>query len=190
MLKGLIEKLFGLTSIYEYNDVCEKNHILAIKLTKQKEFIKQLQKTLRTVELENALLHADKKELNQEKQLITEKKVTYEKLFNTERKKLNKLLNKYSRTKEQVQRHYVRTLELDADLELERSKYAKERALNKLNSIMIETLYARLDYVCFGSILPKALRVHELTLYKHLYTTVDLTYYMDRYGNLGVSARI
>lgn len=190
MLKKSIAKLFGVIDINDYYDVCERNHILETKLAKQKEFIERLQRTLRTAELENALLNADKKELSQEKELITEKQTTYEKLFNTERKKLNKLLNKYSKTKVKVQKYYDLTLKLNADLELERNKYKKEKAINKLNSTMIETLYTRLDYVCFGSFIPKVLRVHELTLYKHLYTTVDLNYYIDKYGNVGVSARV
>ena len=48
--------------------------------------------------------------------------------------------------------------------------------------LISEAAIEKLEYLCFGSVLPKALRPSSLDRYQHLYKPVTPTYFKDRYG--------
>lgn len=48
--------------------------------------------------------------------------------------------------------------------------------------LISEAALEKLEYLCFGSILPTALRPSSLDRYQHLYKPVTPTYFKDRYG--------
>lgn len=48
--------------------------------------------------------------------------------------------------------------------------------------VISEAAMEKLEYLCFGSVLPKALRPSSLDRYQHLYKPVTPTYFKDRYG--------
>lgn len=48
--------------------------------------------------------------------------------------------------------------------------------------VISEAAIEKLEYLCFGSVLPKALRPSSLDRYQHLYKPVTPTYFKDRYG--------
>lgn len=52
--------------------------------------------------------------------------------------------------------------------------------------LISEAALEKLEYLCFGSILPKALRPSHLDRYQHLYKPVTPTYFKDRYGRLAI----
>lgn len=48
--------------------------------------------------------------------------------------------------------------------------------------VISEAAIEKLEYLCFGSVLPKVLRPSSLDRYQHLYKPVTPTYFKDRYG--------
>ena len=52
--------------------------------------------------------------------------------------------------------------------------------------VISEAALEKLEYLCFGSILPKALRPSHLDRYQHLYKPVTPTYFKDRYGHIAI----
>ena len=48
--------------------------------------------------------------------------------------------------------------------------------------VISEAAIEKLEYLCFGSVLPKALRPSSLDRYQHLYKPVTPTYFKDQYG--------
>ena len=54
------------------------------------------------------------------------------------------------------------------------------------HKLISEAALEKLEYLCFGSILPKALRPSHLDRYQHLYKPVTPTYFKDRYGRLAI----
>lgn len=54
------------------------------------------------------------------------------------------------------------------------------------HKLISEAALEKLEYLCFGSILPKALRPSHLDRYQHLYKPVTPTYFKDHYGRLAI----
>lgn len=52
--------------------------------------------------------------------------------------------------------------------------------------LISEAALEKLEYLCFGSILPTALRPSSLDRYQHLYKPVTPTYFKDRYGRSAI----
>lgn len=54
------------------------------------------------------------------------------------------------------------------------------------HKLISEAALEKLEYLCFGSILPKALRPSHLDRYQHLYKPVTPTYFKDQYGRFAI----
>ena len=86
-----------------------------------------------------------------------------------------RLLRKQGEFKEQIKELIQRNEELFGEaLELKDQAYYYK--------LISEAALEKLEYLCFGSILPTALRPSSLDRYQHLYKPVTPTYFKDRYG--------
>ena len=97
-----------------------------------------------------------------------------------------RLLRKQGEFKEQIKELVQRNEELVqnfADLFDETLEFKDQAYYYKLIS---EAALEKLEYLCFGSILPTALRPSSLDRYQHLYKPVTPTYFKDRYGRSAI----
>lgn len=86
-----------------------------------------------------------------------------------------RLLRKQGEFKEQIKELNQRNEDLFGEaLELKDQAYYYK--------LISEAAMEKLEYLCFGSILPKALRPSSLDRYQHLYKPITPTYFKDRYG--------
>lgn len=86
-----------------------------------------------------------------------------------------RLLRKQGEFKEQIKELTQRNEEFFSEaLELKDQAYYYK--------VISEAAMEKLEYLCFGSVLPKALRPSSLDRYQHLYKPVTPTYFKDRYG--------
>lgn len=86
-----------------------------------------------------------------------------------------RLLRKQGEFKEQIKELTQRNEDLfNEALELKDQAYYYK--------LISEAALEKLEYLCFGSVLPKALRPSSLDRYQHLYKPVTPTYFKDRYG--------
>lgn len=86
-----------------------------------------------------------------------------------------RLLRKQGEFKEQIKELNQRNEDLFGEaLELKDQAYYYK--------LISEAALEKLEYLCFGSILPTALRPSHLDRYQHLYKPVTPTYFKDRYG--------
>lgn len=86
-----------------------------------------------------------------------------------------RLLRKQGEFKEQIKELNQRNEDLSGEaLELKDQAYYYK--------LISEAALEKLEYLCFGSILPTALRPSSLDRYQHLYKPVTPTYFKDRYG--------
>jgi hypothetical protein len=86
-----------------------------------------------------------------------------------------RLLRKQGEFKEQIKELNQRNEDLFSEaLELKDQAYYYK--------LISEAALEKLEYLCFGSVLPKALRPSSLDRYQHLYKPVTPTYFKDRYG--------
>lgn len=130
-----------------------------------KKNIKILQKSLleRTKEIQSTISESDRKvkQLNAKNLRLLRKQGEF-------KEKIKELVQ---HNKELVQNH--------ADLFDDALEFKDQAYYYKLIS---EAAIEKLEYLCFGSILPKALRPSSLDRYQHLYKPVTPTYFKDRYG--------
>ena len=127
-----------------------------------KENIKILQKSLseRSKEIQSIISESDRKV----KQLNA---------------KNLRLLRKQGEFKEQIKELNQRNEDLFGEaLELKDQAYYYK--------LISEAALEKLEYLCFGSILPTALRPSSLDRYQHLYKPVTPTYFKDRYGRSAI----
>lgn len=97
-----------------------------------------------------------------------------------------RLLRKQGEFKEKIKELIQRNEELvqnHADLFDDALEFKDQAYYYKVIS---EAALEKLEYLCFGSILPKALRPSHLDRYQHLYKPVTPTYFKDRYGRLAI----
>lgn len=86
-----------------------------------------------------------------------------------------RLLRKQGEFKEQIKELNQRNEDLFGEaLELKDQAYYYK--------LISEAAMEKLEYLCFGSILPKALRPSSLDRYQHLYKPITPTYFKDHYG--------
>lgn len=86
-----------------------------------------------------------------------------------------RLLRKQGEFKEQIKELTQRNEEFFSEaLELKDQAYYYK--------VISEAAMEKLEYLCFGSVLPKALRPSSLDRYQHLYKPITPTYFKDRYG--------
>ena len=90
-----------------------------------------------------------------------------------------RLLRKQGEFKEQIKELNQRNEDLFGEaLELKDQAYYYK--------LISEAALEKLEYLCFGSILPTALRPSSLDRYQHLYKPVTPTYFKDRYGRSAI----
>lgn len=90
-----------------------------------------------------------------------------------------RLLRKQGEFKEQIKELTQRNEEFFSEaLELKDQAYYYK--------VISEAAIEKLEYLCFGSVLPKALRPSSLDRYQHLYKPVTPTYFKDRYGRSAI----
>lgn len=97
-----------------------------------------------------------------------------------------RLLRKQGEFKEKIKELIQRNEELvqnHADLFDEALEFKDQAYYCKVIS---EASIEKLEYLCFGSVLPKALRPSSLDRYQHLYKPVTPTYFKDRYGRSAI----
>ena len=93
-----------------------------------------------------------------------------------------RLLCKQGEFKEEIKKLTIVNEELTKDYqELFKNALSSMRQSEYYKTVS-EAAIEKLEYLCFGSVLPKALRPSSLDRYQHLYKPVTPTYFKDRYG--------
>lgn len=93
-----------------------------------------------------------------------------------------RLLRKQGEFKEEIKKLTIVSEELTKDYqELFKNALSSMRQSEYYKTVS-EAAMEKLEYLCFGSVLPKALRPSSLDRYQHLYKPVTPTYFKDRYG--------
>jgi hypothetical protein len=93
-----------------------------------------------------------------------------------------RLLRKQGEFKEEIKKLTIVNEELTKDYqELFKNALSSMRQ-GEYYKVISEAAIEKLEYLCFGSVLPKALRPSSLDRYQHLYKPVTPTYFKDRYG--------
>lgn len=93
-----------------------------------------------------------------------------------------RLLRKQGEFKEEIKKLTIVNEELTKDYqELFKNALSSMRQGEYYKTVS-EAAIEKLEYLCFGSVLPKALRPSSLDRYQHLYKPVTPTYFKDRYG--------
>ena len=125
---------------------------------------KELNKKNQEVEDLKLLVNTVKNEL----ELVKADNIKLNKSFKKEQKKVHRLLEK---------RYVLRNAFL---------KKEKECAYLSIYNNLLTT---RLEYLCFGSIMPKILVPSGIHRYQHLFKPVNINYFIDKYGQLRAEAQ-
>ena len=171
----MIKKLFSLLGYVPKEDLMAYQKQLeegTIVMDRTRTIIQSLKKNIK-------ILQKSLSERNKEYQSITSKLDYKVKQLNA---KNLRLLRKQGEFKEEIKKLTIVNEEL--------TKNYQELFKNALSSMrqgeyyktVSEAAIEKLEYLCFGSILPKALRSSSLDRYQHLYKPVTPTYFKDRYG--------
>lgn len=168
MIKRLF-KFFGYIPKDEITSYQKQLEDGVIIMNKARAVIKGLKKNIKI--LEKAVITK-----NKELQSIISKSDYKVKQLNA---KNLRLLRKQGEFKEQIKELTQHNAELFDD-----SLKFKDQAY--YYKVISEAALEKLEYLCFGSILPKALRPSYLDRYQHLYKPVTPTYFKDQYGRLAI----
>lgn len=149
----------------------------------------QLRKDAETMDRASIVLKGLKKNIKiLEKAVITKNKELQSIISKSDYKikQLNaknlRLLRKQGEFKEEIKKLTIVSEELTKDYsELFKNALSSMRQSEYYKAVS-EAAIEKLEYLCFGSILPKALRPSSLDRYQHLYKPVTPTYFKDRYG--------
>lgn len=164
----MIKKLFSLLGYVPKEEVT--NFVTQLKnstilMDKAKIVIKSLKKNIK-------ILQKSLSDRNKEFQTLISESDRKIKQLNA---KNLRLLRKQGEFKEQIKELTQRNEEFFSEaLELKDQAYYYK--------VISEAAIEKLEYLCFGSVLPKALRPSSLDRYQHLYKPVTPTYFKDRYG--------
>lgn len=175
----MIKKLFSLLGYVPKDEITSYQKQLedgVIVLDKARTVIKSLKKNIK-------ILEKTLSERNKEFQSIISKSDYKIKQLNT---KNLRLLRKQGEFKEKIKeliQHNEELVQNHADLFDDALEFKDQAYYYKFIS---EAALEKLEYLCFGSILPKALRPSHLDRYQHLYKPVTPTYFKDRYGRLAI----
>lgn len=155
----------------EADEMSEKINFLeryAKVLKSNKNWKESAQKELnkKNQEIEDLKLRVDT--VKNELELTKAGNVKLNKSFKKEQKKVHKLLEK---------RYLLRNAFLK-----------KEKECTYL-SLYNNLLTTRLEYLCFGSIMPKILIPSGIHRYQHLFKPVNIHYFIDKYGQLRAEAQ-
>lgn len=164
----MIKKLFSLLGYVPKEEVT--NFVTQLKnstilMDKAKIVIKSLKKNIK-------ILQKSLSDRNKEFQTLISESDRKIKQLNA---KNLRLLRKQGEFKEQIKELIQRNEKFFSEaLELKDQAYYYK--------VISEAAMEKLEYLCFGSVLPKALRPSSLDRYQHLYKPVTPTYFKDRYG--------
>lgn len=175
----MIKKLFSLLGyvpkekLIAYQNQLEEG---TITMDRARTIVKSLKKNIKT--LEKTISNRDK-----EIQSIISESDRKIKQLNS---KNLRLLRKQGEFKEEIKKLTIVSEELTKDYqELFENALSSTRQSEYYKTVS-EAAMEKLEYLCFGSILPKALRPSSLDRYQHLYKPVTPTYFKDRYGRLAI----
>lgn len=164
----MIKKLFSLLGYVPKEEVT--NFVTQLKnstilMDKARIVIKSLKKNIK-------ILQKSLSDRNKEFQTLISESDRKIKQLNA---KNLRLLRKQGEFKEQIKELTQRNEKFFSEaLELKDQAYYYK--------VISEAAMEKLEYLCFGSVLPKALRPSSLDRYQHLYKPVTPTYFKDRYG--------
>lgn len=171
----MIKKLFSLLGYVPKEDLTSYQKQLeegTIVMDRARIVIKGLKKNIKI--LEKAVITK-----NKEIQSIISKSDYKVKQLNA---KNLRLLRKQGEFKEEIKKLTIVSEELTKDYqELFKNALSSMRQSEYYKTVS-EAAIEKLEYLCFGSVLPKALRPSSLDRYQHLYKPVTPTYFKDRYG--------
>lgn len=171
----MIKKLFSLLGYVPKEDLMAYQNQLkegTIVMDRARTIVKSLKKNIK-------ILQKSLSERTKEYQSITSKLDYKVKQLNA---KNLRLLRKQGEFKEEIKKLTVVSEELTKDYqELFKNALSSMRQ-NEYFKTVSEAAIEKLEYLCFGSVLPKALRPSSLDRYQHLYKPVTPTYFKDRYG--------
>ena len=171
----MIKKLFSLLGYVPKEDLMAYQNQLkegTIVMDRARTIVKSLKKNIK-------ILQKSLSERTKEYQSITSKLDYKVKQLNA---KNLRLLRKQGEFKEEIKKLTVISEELTKDYqELFKNALSSMRQ-NEYFKTVSEAAIEKLEYLCFGSVLPKALRPSSLDRYQHLYKPVTPTYFKDRYG--------
>lgn len=171
----MIKKLFSLLGYVPKEDLMAYQNQLkegTIVMDRARTIVKSLKKNVK-------ILQKSLSERTKEYQSITSKLDYKVKQLNA---KNLRLLRKQGEFKEKIKeliQHNEELAQGHEDLFNEALEFKDQAYYCKVIS---EAAIEKLEYLCFGSILPKALRSSSLDRYQHLYKPVTPTYFKDRYG--------
>ena len=146
-----------------------ERYVKVLKSNKNwKESTQQAQKELnkKNQEIEDLKLLVDT--VKNELELVKADNIKLNKSFKKEQKKVHRLLEK---------RYVLRNAFL---------KKEKECAYLSIYNNLLTT---RLEYLCFGSVIPKILVPSGIHRYQHLFKPVNINYFIDKYGQLRAEAQ-
>lgn len=171
----MIKKLFNLLGYVPKEDLTSYQKQLeegTIVMDRARTIVQSLKKNIK-------ILQKSLSERNKEYQSITSKLDYKVKQLNA---KNLRLLRKQGEFKEEIKKLTIVSEELTKDYqELFKNALSSMRQSEYYKTVS-EAAIEKLEYLCFGSVLPKALRPSSLDRYQHLYKPVTPTYFKDRYG--------
>ena len=171
----MIKKLFSLLGYVPKEDLMAYQNQLeegTIVMNRAKTIVQSLKKNIK-------ILQKSISERTKEFQSITSKLDYKVKQLNA---KNLRLLRKQGEFKEEIKKLTIVSEELTKDYqELFKNALSSMRQSEYYKTVS-EAAIEKLEYLCFGSVLPKALRPSSLDRYQHLYKPVTPTYFKDRYG--------
>ena len=171
----MLKKLFSLLGYVPKEEVTQNLNQLkesTALMDRARIVIKSLKKNIKI--LEKAVITK-----NKELQSIISKSDYKVKQLNA---KNLRLLRKQGEFKEEIKKLTIVSEELTKDYqELFKNALSSMRQSEYYKTVS-EAAIEKLEYLCFGSVLPKALRPSSLDRYQHLYKPVTPTYFKDRYG--------
>lgn len=171
----MIKKLFSLLGYVPKEEVT--NFVTQLKnstilMDKARIVIKSLKKNIK-------ILQKSLSDRNKEFQTLISESDRKIKQLNA---KNLRLLRKQGEFKEEIKKLTIVNEELTKDYsELFKNALSSMRQSEYYKTVS-EAAMEKLEYLCFGSVLPKALRPSSLDRYQHLYKPVTPTYFKDRYG--------
>ena len=104
--------------------------------------------------------------------------------------KYNTLVNKHNKLNAKHTKLVNEYASLDSKARSITRALLKEKAKFALSKQLANALDEKLQYLVFGSVLPKVMSISTLDNYQHLFKPVDVKYFIDKQGNIGLVSNI
>lgn len=171
----MIKKLFSLLGYVPKEDLMAYQNQLkegTIVMDRARTIVQSLKKNIK-------ILQKSLSERNKEFQNLISESDRKVKQLNAKNLRLLRKQGKFKEKIKELIQHNEELAQGHADL-FDDTLNFKDQAYNY--KLIAEAALEKLEYLCFGSVLPKALRPSSLDRYQHLYKPVTPTYFKDRYG--------